>query len=154
MPVIAQRHALYIQDHSGSEPVGSYKLVSYSRRAKGELKDHILPVPAGCPALTHQIVSSSAPRRSRRLAALANKKATADQHMQFLLAKRLGLIQGNGLENHSGPNTFASLFDAQLLRDHIIALAVLFKIPVSDKLPPGVEGQAEAMVAHEPVLAA
>lgn len=78
----------------------------------------------------------------------------ADHRMQFLLAEKLGLIQGNGLEDHSGLDALASLFNSQLSCGHIVALAELFRIPVSDSLPPGFEGRAEAMVAPEPVSAA
>lgn len=34
-----------VQDHGGSTPTGTCKLLTYSRRAKGELKDHLLPLP-------------------------------------------------------------------------------------------------------------
>lgn len=130
----------------GSGSAGTCKLLSYSHRAKGVLKGHILPLPDVQHSIVKQL-ATSAPRRSRRLAASASNKASADQRMHFILAEKLGLIQGKGFEEHSSQNALTSLFDTQLSREHIVALASI------TFLPSGIQGNAEAMVAVAPVSA-
>lgn len=121
--------------------VGIGKLLSYSRRAKGVLKELLLPLPDVQHTHDKQPVAFT-PRRSKRLAASSRKIESAEER-----------FQGSGSDHRTVLQNFLKLFDKQLSRDHIMALAALFKIPVPEFLPRGIEGPGEVVLSAEPLAA-
>lgn len=73
--------------------------------------------------------------------------APADRRTQIMLAGKLRLNQGKGSDERSAQNNFLSLFDKQLSKDHIVALAALFKITVPENPLPCVAGLVETVLA-------
>lgn len=120
--------------------------LTYSRRAK------LLIVP---PVLTSPRVqrpprppkSTPTPRRSQRLAAKAKLKKVAPEghRLQLLLARKLGLSQDHNI----ALSKYKELFDSHLSREHIIALAALFEIPVPASLLSELSELPMAEVAEE-----
>lgn len=103
-------------------------LLTYSRRVKENMPTPLLPLSDVQRSRRKTLPAHFTPRCSAGLAASTNQCVPVEQWAQLMLARKLGLATEVDTANLASITKYKELFENQLLREHIIALADLFRM--------------------------